>query len=87
MTGFDLWATHPGVPGAAHYDLSHSAVEHAVATVLLVWNGAVTTADFDGDPRPRARLTRDPARPRGRLLARIGPRREQVALDARMTEP
>jgi hypothetical protein len=52
MTGFDLWATHPTVPGCAHYDLSHSAVEHAVATVLIVWNGrsgeGVQTADFDG---------------------------------------
>jgi hypothetical protein len=48
MTGFDLWATHAGVPGAAHYDLAHSAVEHTVATVLLAWNGSVTTADFDG---------------------------------------
>jgi hypothetical protein len=48
MTGFDLWATHQGVPGAAHYDLAHSAVEHTVATVLLAWNGSVTTADFDG---------------------------------------
>jgi hypothetical protein len=52
MTGFDLWATHPGVPGCAHYDLSHSAVEHTVATVLIVWNGrsgeGVQTADFDG---------------------------------------
>jgi uncharacterized protein (TIGR02680 family) len=48
MTGFDLWATHPAVPGSAHYDLSHSAVEHAVATVLIVWNGTAPTADFDG---------------------------------------
>ncbi len=48
MTGFDLWATHPSVTGCAHYDLSHSAVEHAVATVLIVWNGSVPTADFDG---------------------------------------
>jgi uncharacterized protein (TIGR02680 family) len=48
MTGFDLWATHPGVSGAAHYDLAHSAVEHAIATVLITWNGSVTTADFDG---------------------------------------
>jgi uncharacterized protein (TIGR02680 family) len=48
MTGFDLWATHPAVTGAAHYDLSHSAVEHTVATVLLAWNGSVTTGDFDG---------------------------------------
>jgi uncharacterized protein (TIGR02680 family) len=48
MTGYDLWATHPAVTGAAHYDLSHSTVEHAVSTVLLVWDGAMNVADFDG---------------------------------------
>jgi uncharacterized protein (TIGR02680 family) len=48
MTGYDLWATHPAVTGAAHYDLSHSAVDHTVSTVLLVWDGAVNIADFDG---------------------------------------
>ncbi|WP_431910659.1 TIGR02680 family protein [Micromonospora carbonacea] len=48
MTGYDLWATHPAVSGAAHYDLSHSAVEHAVSTVLLVWDGTTNIADFDG---------------------------------------
>ncbi|GIF75991.1 TIGR02680 family protein [Asanoa siamensis] len=48
MTGYDLWATHPSVTGAAHYDLSHSAVDHTVSTVLLVWDGSVNIADFDG---------------------------------------
>ncbi|MET8311441.1 TIGR02680 family protein [Micromonospora sp. NPDC005173] len=48
MTGYDLWATHPAVSGAAHYDLSHSTLEHAVSTVLLVWDGSVNVADFDG---------------------------------------
>jgi uncharacterized protein (TIGR02680 family) len=48
MTGYDLWATHPAVTGAAHYDLSHSAVDHTVSTVLLVWDGAMNAADFDG---------------------------------------
>ena len=48
MTGFDLWATQPQVRGAAHYDLSHSATESTVATVLLVWNGSHIEADFDG---------------------------------------
>ena len=48
MTGYDLWATHPAVSGVAHYDLSHSAVDHTVSTVLLVWDGAMTVADFDG---------------------------------------
>jgi uncharacterized protein (TIGR02680 family) len=48
MTGYDLWATHPAVTGCAHYDLSHSAVDHTVSTVLLVWDGAANVADFDG---------------------------------------
>ncbi|WP_117213001.1 TIGR02680 family protein [Allorhizocola rhizosphaerae] len=48
MTGYDLWATQPQVRGAAHYDLSHSASEATVATVLLVWNGTQIEADFDG---------------------------------------
>ncbi|GAA0740771.1 TIGR02680 family protein [Dactylosporangium roseum] len=48
MTGYDLWATHPAVSGAAHYDLSHSTVEHTVSAVLLVWDGTANIADFDG---------------------------------------
>ena len=48
MTGYDLWATHPAVRGAAHYDLSHSAVEHTVSAVLVVWDGAANVVDFDG---------------------------------------
>jgi len=48
MTGYDLWATHPAVTGCAHYDLSHSTVDHTVSTVLLVWDGAANVADFDG---------------------------------------
>ncbi|GAA2676564.1 TIGR02680 family protein [Actinoplanes palleronii] len=48
MTGYDLWATHPAVTGCAHYDLSHSTVEHTVSTVLLVWDGTMNVADFDG---------------------------------------
>jgi uncharacterized protein (TIGR02680 family) len=48
MTGYDLWATHPAVTGAAHYDLSHSTVDHAVSAVLLVWDGVANVADFDG---------------------------------------
>ncbi|GGN18697.1 hypothetical protein FHR83_004050 [Actinoplanes campanulatus] len=48
MTGYDLWATHPAVTGCAHYDLSHSTVDHAVSTVLLVWDGTMNVADFDG---------------------------------------
>jgi hypothetical protein len=48
MTGYDLWATHPQVRGAAHYDLSHSTLEHTVATVLLVWDGSDNLVDVDG---------------------------------------
>jgi uncharacterized protein (TIGR02680 family) len=48
MTGYDLWATHPQVRGAAHYDLSHSTLEHTVAAVLLVWDGADNVVDVDG---------------------------------------
>jgi hypothetical protein len=48
MTGYDLWATHPAVTGAAHYDLAHSAVNHAVSTVLLVWDGKMNVVDLDG---------------------------------------
>jgi len=48
MTGYDLWATYATVPAAAHYDLSHSAAEHAVSALLMVWDGKGTDADFDG---------------------------------------
>lgn len=50
MTGYDLWVTHPEVRGAAHYDLSHSALDHTVSAVLLVWDatGGTVDADFDG---------------------------------------
>ncbi|GAA0414315.1 TIGR02680 family protein [Acrocarpospora corrugata] len=49
MTGYDLWATHAGVPAAAHYDLAHSPVEHTVSALLLVWDGAELLADDTGD--------------------------------------
>lgn len=48
MTGYDLWATYTTVSAAAHYDLSHSAAEHAVSALLMVWDGKGTDADFDG---------------------------------------
>ncbi|WP_277371644.1 TIGR02680 family protein [Rhodococcus rhodochrous] len=48
MTGFDLWITYAGVPGCAHYDLSHSVAEHTVATTLLVWSGGELLAEHDG---------------------------------------
>jgi uncharacterized protein (TIGR02680 family) len=67
MTGYDLWATYPTVPGCAHHDLAHSAVEHTVSSLLLVWDGAkiltdgqITGADEDlaaalGSPNTRRR--------------------------------
>ena len=67
MTGYDLWATYPTVPGCAHHDLAHSAVEHTVSSLLLVWDGAkiltdgqITGADDDlaaalGSPSTRRR--------------------------------
>jgi uncharacterized protein (TIGR02680 family) len=68
MTGYDLWATHPSVRGAAHYDLAHSALDHAVSTVLLVWDGTGNVADFDGTlagalGSPETRRVPDRARP------------------------
>ena len=39
MTGFDLWATHPTLWGVAHHDLLHLAAEHAVSSLLVLWNG------------------------------------------------
>ena len=50
MTGYDLWATYATVPACAHHDLSHSAVEHTVSALLLVWDGAkiLTDAQIDG---------------------------------------
>ncbi|HVH23504.1 MAG TPA: TIGR02680 family protein [Pseudonocardia sp.] len=48
MTGYDLWATYATVPGAAHYDLSHSPAEHTVSALLMVWDGVGTDADLDG---------------------------------------
>ena len=48
MTGFDLWITYAGVPGCAHYDLSHSVAEHTVAATLLVWSGGELLAEHDG---------------------------------------
>ena len=49
MTGYDLWAAHASVPAAAHYDLSHSPVEHAVSALLLVWDGSRLLADDAGE--------------------------------------
>ena len=49
MTGYDLWAAHASVPAAAHYDLAHSPVEHAVSALLLVWDGSELLADDAGE--------------------------------------
>ncbi|THV41176.1 TIGR02680 family protein [Glycomyces buryatensis] len=48
MTGFDLWATFESVPGVAHYDLAHSALDNTVSSVLMVWNGEEEEYDADG---------------------------------------
>lgn len=45
MTGYDLWATYATVAGCAHHDLSHSAIEHTVSALLLVWDGAKILTD------------------------------------------
>ncbi|MET7718155.1 TIGR02680 family protein [Streptomyces sp. NPDC005407] len=49
MTGYDLWAAHASVPAAAHYDLAHTAVDHTVSALLLVWDGHRLLADDTGD--------------------------------------
>jgi uncharacterized protein (TIGR02680 family) len=49
MTGYDLWATYETVPACAHYDLSHSATEHTVSALLLVWDGGELLADSTDD--------------------------------------
>ncbi|MDT9689571.1 TIGR02680 family protein [Streptomyces sp. P9(2023)] len=48
MTGFDLWAVHSAVRAAAHYDLAHSAVDHTVSALLLLWDGERLHADDSG---------------------------------------
>ncbi|MCY0924125.1 TIGR02680 family protein [Streptomyces sp. H27-G5] len=48
MTGYDLWAVHGAVRGAAHYDLAHSAVDHTVSALLLLWDGERLHADDTG---------------------------------------
>ncbi|WP_245766664.1 TIGR02680 family protein [Streptomyces colonosanans] len=45
MTGYDLWAAHASVPAAAHYDLAHSAIDHTVSALLLLWDGEKLLAD------------------------------------------
>ncbi|MEU8521114.1 TIGR02680 family protein [Streptomyces sp. NPDC048577] len=48
MTGYDLWAVHAAVGAAAHYDLAHSAVDHTVSALLLLWDGERLHADDTG---------------------------------------
>ncbi|MFH8473162.1 TIGR02680 family protein [Streptomyces sp. NPDC018000] len=69
MTGYDLWAAHTDVPACAHYDLAHSAVDHTVSALLLLWDGKALIADDAddlaralGSPGTRVRPAR-PARP------------------------
>ena len=73
MTGYDLWATYATVPACAHHDLSHSAVEHTVSALLLVWDGAkiLTDAQIAGARRSRRRagFARHPAPTRRRRRA------------------
>jgi hypothetical protein len=45
MTGFDLWATYRTVPACAHYELKHSATEHTVSALLMVWDGTHTLVE------------------------------------------
>lgn len=67
MTGYDLWATYDTVPACAHHDLSHSAAEHTVSALLLVWDGKEILADSPvadlaaalGSPGRRRRLSGD----------------------------
>jgi uncharacterized protein (TIGR02680 family) len=47
MTGYDLWATYATVPACAHYDLAHSAVEHTVSSLLMVWDGKELLTDSE----------------------------------------
>lgn len=69
MTGYDLWATYDTVPACAHYDLSHSAAEHTVSALLLVWDGKEILADTPsadlagslGSPGTRRRPAHDSA--------------------------
>ena len=49
MTGYDLWAAHSSVSAAAHYDLAHTAVDHTVSALLLLWDGDRLLADDTGD--------------------------------------
>uniref|UniRef100_UPI002F90B7A3 TIGR02680 family protein n=1 Tax=Streptomyces sp. NBC_01562 TaxID=2975879 RepID=UPI002F90B7A3 len=49
MTGYDLWAAHASVSAAAHYDLAHTAVDHTVSALLLVWDGDRLLADDTGE--------------------------------------
>jgi uncharacterized protein (TIGR02680 family) len=49
MTGYDLWATEGSIRAAAHYDLAHSPVQHAVSALLLVWDGGELIVDEAGE--------------------------------------
>lgn len=62
MTGFDLWAAVETLPACAHYDLSHSAAEHMLSAILIVFDGTklITETGVDlaaalGSPGTRRR--------------------------------
>ncbi|MFE3292662.1 TIGR02680 family protein [Rhodococcus sp. NPDC059234] len=54
MTGYDLWVTYAGVPGCAHYDLSHSTAEQSVSAALMVWDEGVLLQEHDGSDLAQA---------------------------------
>ncbi|MEY9997238.1 uncharacterized protein (TIGR02680 family) [Streptomyces sp. V4I8] len=68
MTGYDLWAVHSAVRAAAHYDLAHSAVDHTVSALLLLWDGERLHADETGE------LTAHLGSPGTRSVHRQGPK-------------
>lgn len=53
MTGFDLWATEPSVPAVAHHDLLHLPDEHAVSSLLVLWNGCELVEGPDAEDQLR----------------------------------
>ncbi|TQF68415.1 TIGR02680 family protein [Rhodococcus spelaei] len=54
MTGYDLWVTYAGVPGCAHYDLSHSTAEQSVSAALMVWENGTLLQEHDGSDLAKA---------------------------------
>jgi len=69
MTGYDLWAIDASVPGVAHYDLLHLLDEHAVSTLLVLWNGE----ELLEGPDAELALTRSGVQPSSGRPALDGP--------------